>query len=193
MFTERKRVLELIGISAIMNMGLFLITYFLKLPLWLDTTGTIYISYILGFPEGFIVAIINTVFQAVFFYGKESLLFYFVSVATALVTNLVLKKYKETKIKQWIILMISLIVVGGLAAVLITFWANDNIPANEISRNLYYYLNDTGFSNIAASAISVLAVKIPDVVVSVLISMFAIKLTPKKLKTQDIVILIDEE
>ncbi len=192
MFTNRTRTVYLITISIILNTVLFLIGYYLNLPLWLDTTGTIYISYLLGFPAGFLVAIFNSIFQAIFFYGKDSLAFYFVSGATAFTTSLILKKNKDRKLLKWLILMACLIVISGSVAVVITFLANDMIPANTISFNLYFKLLAYGINNVLSSIIAVMAVKIPDIVVSVICCLIAVFFTPKRLRSAKIAIIIDE-
>jgi len=190
-FTNNKRIIILMIISVIMNTLLFSIAYFLNIPLWLDTTGTIYVACILGAPAGFLVAIINNVIEAVFFYGDQSLVFYFVSLVTAFVAGRVSHSvyFKNKRVRKWMCMMILLIIVGGLSSILITLVANGGIPTNYWSNRLYYACQNRGVTNVWSCVIAVMAVKIPDIVVSVLIVILSIGATPRKLKTGDMVIL----
>lgn len=189
MFTNNKRIIHLLIISVIMNLGLFAVCYYLNLPLWLDTTGTVYISCILGAPIGFLVAIINNASQAMFFYGKQAIFFYFVSLLTAYTAGFTFRKYKGSKIKKWIVMTLLLLILEGVSAVLITFSANGGIPSNYWSNRIYYSLLSVGHSPIVSTVISVLTIKIPDVIVSTAIVAAAIRLTPRRYKTTDTIIL----
>lgn len=189
MFTNNKRILRLMIISVLLNSILFTISYILNLPLWLDTTGTIYVSCILGAPAGFIVAIINNVAEAIFFYGDQSLFFYFVSLFTAFISGWIAKKYNHSKVKKWIYMLIILILVVGFFSVVITFLANGGVPSNYWSKYIYDYMMDKNIKSVSATIVAVLAIKIPDIIVTIAIVMFALRCTPKKLKDTNIIIL----
>jgi len=178
MYTNKKRILLIILISVIMNFLLFLASYFLRLPLWLDTTGTIYSAILLGFPVGFIVAIINNVTQALFFYGTESLNFYFVSALTAFVTGLIMKKNQRNSTARWITLACALLVVSIAIAVPLTFVTTAGIPNDYWGQTLYLALQESGFSPAPATVFSVSLVKALDVVTSVILVRLAYTLTP---------------
>ena len=59
MLTDKKRKTIIFLIAVMQNLVFFVVSYFTKLPLWLDTTGTIYISILLGYQFGFCVGLIN--------------------------------------------------------------------------------------------------------------------------------------
>lgn len=184
MYTEKKRTLIIIIISIMMNLLLFVIAYYCKLPLWLDTTGTIYASIILGFPAGFVVAIINNLVQAACFYGAESLSFYIVSALTAFISGCIMKtNYKKIKLK-WLLLTLCLLVVSVSVAVIITFIANKGIPADYWGSLIYRMLIAKGYKPSIATVVSVSLVKILDVIFSVVIVMLLILFTPKVLKSE---------
>ncbi len=189
MFTNNKRILRIMIISVLLNFVLFTFAYFLNLPLWLDTTGTIYAACLLGAPAGFIVAIINNITEAIFFYGDQSLFFYFVSLLTAFIAGQIAKKYADFKLKKWIYMLIALLLAESIFSVLITFVANKGIPSNYWSNHIYYKLTDSGVGNTLATVWSVLIIKIPDVIVSVLLVIVSLICTPKKLKNTDNIIL----
>ena len=189
LFTEKKRTISLIIISVLMNSILFLIAHYLNLPLWLDTTGTIYISCIIGFPAGFLVAIILNIPESIWIYGNHSLLFYFVSLLTALTAGKVYSKYKNTKLKKWIIMLLLLTVVGCGSAIIITFIVSGGVPSNYWSAYLYQHLIAAGLNKFISSCLAVSAVKCLDIAASVLIVALAIKITPVKLKTKKVVLM----
>lgn len=189
MFTNKKRIIYLMIISIILNISLFTISYFMNLPLWLDTTGTIYIACVLGAPAGFIVAIVNNVTEAIFFYGDQSLFFYFVSLLTAFIAGWIAKKFKDYPIRRWLAMSIILVFVEGFFAVVITFLANNGIPSNYWSKYIYDYIIEKNISSIKATIISVLMIKIPDILVTNMIVILVLKCTPKKLKDTKMIIL----
>lgn len=161
----------------------------MNLPLWLDTTGTIYIACVLGAPAGFIVAIVNNVTEAIFFYGDQSLFFYFVSLLTAFIAGWIAKKFKDYPIRRWLAMSIILVFVEGFFAVVITFLANNGIPSNYWSKYIYDYIIEKNISSIKATIISVLMIKIPDILVTNMIVILVLKCTPKKLKDTKMIIL----
>lgn len=187
MFTNRKRVTMLIVIAALMNLLLFLCAYFLNLPLWLDTTGTIYAALILGFPAGFIVAIINNVIQALFFYGLESLRFYLVSALTALVTGLIMSKFAHRPVLKWFLLTLGLWVLSTSLAIFLTFIAYNGVPADHWGKLLY-----NRFLAISvpwqATVLSVGIVKTLDILVSIALVAIAWHLTPRALRTDKVAV-----
>ena len=132
MYTERKRILLIMAISAVMNFSLFIIAYYFKLPLWLDTTGTIYAAVLLGAPAGFVVAITNNLIQAFGFYGADSLLFYIVSALTAFVTGYIMKN-KNRSILKWLLLTVSLFAACSLASIIVTLITTEGIPARRLT------------------------------------------------------------
>lgn len=84
---------------------------------------------------------------------------------------------------------LALMIVESALAVLITFLANKGVPANYWSNHIYQKLLSNGSDRILATTISVIAIKLPDVIISVLIVIFAIKITPAKIKNTDKVIM----
>jgi energy-coupling factor transport system substrate-specific component len=93
--TKRKRTIVLFVVSVTMNLAFFLLSHYLKLPFWLDTSGTIYITFLLDFPAGFLVGLINNVILSLFFYGFNSISYYIISAAVALVTGVCVRIRKR--------------------------------------------------------------------------------------------------
>ena len=103
MLTDKKRKTIIFLIAVMQNLVFFVVSYFTKLPLWLDTTGTIYISILLGYQFGFCVGLINSLFSALFFYGYHSIIFYLVSFSVAILSDVIY--HRINKRKKWIQVM----------------------------------------------------------------------------------------
>lgn len=181
MYTEKKRTFIIIAISVIMNFSLFIIAYYFKLPLWLDTTGTIYAAVLLGAPAGFVVAIANNLIQAFGFYGADSLLFYIVSALTAFLTGRIMKNGKRSALK-WLLLTVCLFAACSFASIIITSITTDGIPADYWGAAIYYGLSSKGMVPALCTAVAVASVKFLDILASLLIVMLSIYLTPKTIK-----------
>ena len=82
----------MILIACSMNAMLSILVYFFKLPMWLDTVGTIYISIIMGSSFGFCTGLVNNIVFSGFLYGYNSMSYYFVSYLVALIAGKYSKK-----------------------------------------------------------------------------------------------------
>ena len=182
MYTEKKRILHIMAASVCMNFFLFIIAYYFKLPLWLDTTGTIYASILLGAPSGFVVAIANNLIQAFCFYGTDSLLFYIVSALTAFITGHIMKNKKHNA-KNWLMLLMCLFVSCSFVSVILTLITTNGVPVDYWGSMIYQFLTKKEFSPILCTVLSVSLVKFFDIIVSSLFVMIAICLTPKVIKS----------
>lgn len=182
LYTEKKRIFIIMATSVVMNFSLFIIAYYFKFPLWLDTTGTIYAAVILGSPAGFVVAIVNNLIQAFGFYGAESLLFYIVSALTAFVTGYMMKNRKRN-ILRWLLLTVSLFAVCSLASIIVTLITTEGIPADYWGTMIYNTMIKKGGLPVMSTVVSVSIVKFLDIVVSLIIVMLSVFLTPKAIKS----------
>ena len=110
-------VAVLIGIAI--NVGLSLIMYISKVPLYLDTIGTIAISLVSGFFPGVLTAIFSSVFCALF--NPFAVYYSVIAVLIALFSVLFKKRLKDRKKRIQNGLLLSLIfalISGGLGALI---------------------------------------------------------------------------
>ena len=185
MLTEKKRKLYLFAISILMNLLFFLAAYFLKLPVWLDTTGTIYISVLLFFPAGFVVGLINNTILSLFFFGFNSISYYIISAAVAFTAGICAKKCKKHRMKFLILLSSSIFFVSILLAVPLTFIVDKGIPSDFWGNRLYFQFIDMGMAGYLSTILSVSIVKFIDVIISIALVVLIYILTPLKLKKGD--------
>ncbi len=107
----------LIGIAV--NVGLALIMYISKVPLYLDTIGTIVVSMVAGFFPGVLTAVFSSVLCALF--NPFSVYYSVIAVLIAFFSVLFRKKYKDSKKRVLYGLLLALIfavISGGLGALI---------------------------------------------------------------------------
>lgn len=190
MLTKKKRSLLIIIVGALMNASMFTISYELHLPLWLDTTGTIYTTIILGFPAGFLVGLINNIFLFIFFYRKNSLFFYIVSAGIAFVSSFFVKKTNKISIKNIFVLILLLYLTSLILCVPLTYVLNDGVPTDYWSQFLFFYFRETlNYSAFLSTCLSIILIKALDVTISVFISFIFYCKTPNKIKDEENIII----
>jgi len=188
MLTRKKRTVHLFIVATIMNLCLFLIAYFLKLPLWLDTTGTIYITLFFGFPAGFLIGLINNTILSLFFYGFDSIVYYLVSIAVALTAHICIKRSKGIGIKLAFTLILFIFIVSIFFVIPLTFRVDNGVPSDYWGHLLYEIMIQNHFISVWATILAVVGIKLLDVIITITIVMSAYKLTPSKLKDSSHVI-----
>lgn len=188
MFTEKKRCARLSVIAVLMNLLCFLTAYYLRLPMWLDMTGTIYISIILDFHYGFVAGLLNSAISSIFFYGTNSLGYYVVSLLVALTVGVITQRLKDCGAGKWLILFWVVFLVGSFANVILTFLLSAGTPSEYWTNNLYRSGMEHGLPAALSTAISVTLVKLIDSFVSMLIVATVYYLTPVKYRTDAYVV-----
>ena len=186
MLTNRKRKTIIFLIAVLQNLVFFVVSYFTKLPLWLDTTGTIYISIILGYQFGFCVGLINSLISALLFYGYHSMIFYLVSFSVAILSDIIYH-YINNKTK-WIFMFFVLSFVGGVCASVLTLIFDKGVPADYWTRNWYDHLQFLGLLPFLSTIISIFALKSFDTLISLLLVGISLKFTPKRIKTDKYIV-----
>ena len=192
MLTKRKKTLTLFIVSAFLNLFLFLFAYFLKLPMWLDTTGTIYITLLLDFPAGFLVGLINNVILSLFFYGFDSISYYLVSATLAFGTSLYLKyRVKRGKPLNFTFAFSLLSIIFFISiclAIPLTLLVDKGIPSDYWGQQLYATFVSNNMNSIVSTALSTSMIKLIDVIATIAIVMLALRITPKRFKNEEYLI-----
>lgn len=183
-FTERRRAITICLAGVAMNACLSIVARQFELPLWLDTTGTIYAAMILGFPYGFVVGLINNLFWTVLTNGYNSFAYYVVSIAVAyLAAKLTPQPVKLTP-RAFIVLFIGLFVVGAMLASLTTIIVDGGMPTDYWGQRLRLDLLDGGFDPVLSCLFAVSIVKANDTLITLLIVAIGIACTPIKYRDE---------
>ena len=187
MFTEKRRAITVCLVGVVLNTSLSIVARLLNLPLWLDTTGTIYTAMILGFPYGFIVGLINNLFWTVATNGYNSFAYYFVSIAVAYLAAKLTSQPTKLASRKFFIIFVGLFAVGSLVAIFTTFLVDSGVPNDYWSQVLRLHFIESGNSSFISSVFAIAIVKANDTFISLVFVMLSIACTPIKYRDKSFV------
>lgn len=188
MFTEQRRAITICCVAVVINLVFSALARWFNLPLWLDTTGTVYASMILGFPYGFVVGLVNNVFWTIVTNGHNSFAFYLVSMAVAFVSAKASPVPARMTQRAFFKLLVLLFLVSTFFASAMTFFVSAGIPADYWGRNLMSFLMEHNVAPVLASVLSVAGIKLLDTVITLIVVTIALRLTPLKYRDSGYVI-----
>lgn len=181
--TESIRIHTLVILLGVaLDLWLNLLAQLLRLPLWLDMTGTAFTALLLGAPTGLLVGLINNMLLALLQYGDASLLYYASSAIVALLAGLWLRKYGLTPRR---IILSCLIAILGCAVVNtgLDFWINAGSAPTTYWEAFYYgRLLLAGFPHVLSYFLTELVTKVYDIAATAGIVALCYALTPRPLK-----------
>lgn len=175
----------MIIIAVAMNLGLSLIVYFFRLPMWLDTVGTIYVSILMGSAYGFCAGLVNNVCFSWFLYGYNSILYYFVSLFVAVVAGRYVRRLKKMNIGYWIILGIQIFIGSVVIATGLSLWLDGGIPSDYWGSRIYYQMFSQGYPAFVSTITGISVIKFIDVIASLVLTSAAIRFTPDKILSDE--------
>jgi energy-coupling factor transport system substrate-specific component len=172
-------VLTFCGIAIAVNIVLGIITSTLKLPLYMDTLGTIITAVLIGPLPGVAVGALTNIITG-FMYSLQDIPFLLVNVAVALITGLLAKKYKfklTTAIVCGLILSIVCPLIGTPIGILIYGGLT-----GTVSDVIVLALKSSGSSIFAASFIAKIGNNLIDKVGTCIIAYGLIRYLPISMK-----------
>lgn len=157
-------VVTLIGI-AINLLGSTLVTA-LKLPIYLDSVGTVLATVLSGYLPGITVGLFTNIFKTI--YIADSAYYSIISVIIALITYFTYKKGMLGHIYGYIVLVFSISIIGGLSGTVMSSIFNDTrLSATDFTsviRDLSYDFLDKAITVvILATAVKYMPQKIKDI------------------------------
>ena len=160
-----------------LNMLLSYIVSFFKLPLYLDTVGTVTVAVIGGYLPGVIVGFVTNIIKSI---GDPSALYYGVlNVLIAFAASFFAGKGMHKKIRGIIGMILTFTVIGGGFGAIIP-WFMDGISFD--SESLSGLLYRTGYFNQGMShLLSSIILDFPDKVITVLVSLGLVYIIPDRL------------
>ena len=159
-----------------LNMLLSYIVSFFKLPLYLDTAGTVTVAMIGGYLPGVIVGFVSNIIKSI---GDPSALYYGVlNVLIAFAASFFASKGLQKKVSGIIWMILTFTVIGGGFGALIP-WLMNGISFD--SESLSGLLYRTGYFNQGVShLLSSIILDLPDKVITVLISLVLVYIIPDR-------------
>ncbi len=133
-----KRYVVIILIGVIMNQGLNLLCQELRLPIWLDTSGTALAAILLEPAAGLLVGLINNLILSVFEFGTGALLYYAVSAAVALIAGLYIKRNGKITALWVVIGILLIIIISSVLAGGVELLVNQGATPTTYWEGIYY-------------------------------------------------------
>lgn len=177
---NKSRMITFCGIAVAVNIVLGIATSAIKLPIYLDTLGTVITAALMGPLPGVIVGALTNIITG-FMYSIRDIPFLLVNVAVALIVGFIAKKYKFTY-KSAIITGLILGVVCPLIGTPIGILMYGGLTGT-VSDVLVIFLKSTGSSIFAASFITKVINNLIDKVGTCLLAVMIIQYLPVALKT----------
>lgn len=176
----RYAVIMVIGV--LMNILLYDLAVYCNLPVWLDITGTIFAAIVLEPAAGLLVGLINNCSLSVFQYGSSALVYFAVSAAVALASGLVMRKKGHISWKRMPFAMLLVLCASSILAALITIWRSNGIPTGYWENFFYQQALQAGAPSWIATIYGTGAIKLFDVLASIIIVPFIYLILPKSIK-----------
>ena len=169
---EKKIIMRygiIMTLGVALNQGLSFIATTFKLPMWLDTVGTVLTALVLqpaaallvGLTDNFVLAIANRDSSQIFYYA--------ISAATALIAGLYLKKKGRVRIGHIIPAMLLTIIVSTSLSVLISLMRTGTIVNMAVEQPFMAMGIELGLPTYLAPVFAILIVKALDVVATAVI------------------------
>lgn len=179
MKTRSTFILTFCGLAIAVNIILGIVTSALKLPIYLDTFGTVMTAVLLGPLPGAIVGTLTNVITG-FIYSIRDIPFFIVNVAVALVVGFIAKKFTfnfKTAIICGLILSVLCPAIGTPIGILLYGGLT-----GTVSDIIVMALKNSGSSIFAASFIAKIGNNLIDKVGTCLIAFLVLKNLPRSIK-----------
>jgi len=168
-----KRIIRRYGIIMLAGVAMnqlfsFIATTF-KLPMWLDTVGTIFTSLVLQPAAGLLVGLADNFVIAITNKDSSQIFYYAISTAVALIAGLFLKKRGRVHANRIVPAILLAIIVSTALSILVSLMRVGAITNTPIEQPFSLIGLGVGLPPWAASAFAILLVKTYDVLASSLI------------------------
>lgn len=174
-----KKYAVVILAGVILNLGLYFVAHYFKLPLWMDSIGTIYAAVTLEPAAGLIAAFATNFFQAIVIYDSSSLIYYASSAVAALTFGIILRKNKKICWKKIIKAIIVYFVAATLLSGLLTIWRTSGVPDSGWERHFYEIALGAGIPNALACFFGTGVLKVFDCCVIAALTPVLYRITPE--------------
>lgn len=172
-------------IGVLMNQICYTVALVLKLPVWLDMSGTMFAAMVLEPTAGLMVGLVNNFYLAVTRHDSSSLIYYAVSAAAALIAGTCMRKNGKIFITPKRVFATAgyVVLASSVLSTLLTLWRSPGgVPDAQWEAYLFGLASGAGLPTPLACLFGVLVVKIIDIAASVIIIALCYALTPAKLK-----------
>lgn len=179
MNSSKSRMITFCGLAIAVNIVLGVATSALKLPLYLDTLGTVITAALMGPMPGVIVGALTNIITG-FMYSIKDIPFLLVNVAVALIVGFVAKRFKFTYVTAFITGLILSIVCPLIGTPIgVAIYGGLTGTASDV---IVMWLRSSGSSIFAASFIAKVGNNLIDKVGTCLLAVLVIRYLPYTIK-----------
>ncbi len=119
---ELKKYAVIMSVGIILNIGMYWIAHILRLPAWLDTTGTAFAAAALEPAAGLIIGYLTNLFESNAVYMSNSIIYYAITALCALVFGRVLRRNGKISWKRLPLAAVVYIVGSSILSAAIAMW-----------------------------------------------------------------------
>ena len=152
--------------GVVINQVFSWIASIFKLPLWLDTVGTILVTLILEPTAGLLVGLLDNFYIALMTHDNTKLFYYATSAAVVLLVGVFLKKDGKICRNRILPCMMLVIVVSSVISILLALVRTNGITDGSAEQVFFKWGVEMGLAPVAASAVGIVVVKILDTMVT---------------------------
>ena len=170
--------ITLIYIGILLNLVLFGVAHYFKLPLLPYHTGTLYVSALLGTGGGCLCAIVSMLAIATFIHGQSFSWFLISGILIATLVGGQLKQ-KSTRLQSWCIVAGEVFVCDLFFYILFTILFHKSIPYDYCGQRIFMFFYEQDMEEVFAVCMAGTSIVLISCIQSVLTAFLAILCTPK--------------
>lgn len=153
---------KMMALCVVLNMGLYQLSSFFSLPIWLDTTGTALAAFLLEPAAGLLVGYANNLYLAVIQADAGTLLYYLLSAIVALVYGVLFARGKKVTKKSLAWAVFYLVIVCAALSTALAYALADGVPTSSAERAFMAYFSGLGFPALPACFLALVLDRIID-------------------------------
>ncbi len=172
-----KKPITLIYLGICLNLVLFWVAYYFKLPFLPYHTGTLYVAALVGTGAGILTTALTFLAISLFCYGTD---FIWLGLSGVIIATIIGEQFKkETRITSWLVAAGEVLFCDLFFYILVILWKRDSIPFDYCSQRIFMFFYEKGVDEIFAVCLAGLPIVLLSVIQEVLTAFVAILCTPK--------------
>ena len=177
--TNKRLVTTTIPLAVALNVGIGLIVYSLKLPIFLDSIGTIVGTLLLGWKRGAIIGVLSFAVMSITLF-PPALWFSGTQLAIALITHFLASKGRFSSVFSSFSSGLVMAFITALVSAPVIYYLFGGVTGNGISA-FTIFLESTGISKANSVLVSGFTTEFIDKTLQCLISFYLISSVPQSL------------
>lgn len=165
-----KKYATLMILGVLINEVLGTITTILKLPIWLDTVGTVLVTLLLEPAAGLLVGLANNFYLSIMYQDNTTLFYYLISAGVVLAISLVLLDKGKINTKRIIPTVVVVAIISTVLSACLGMWRTGGVPTGDWEQYFYNMALGNGMPNWVACVFGIGIIKVLDTIAVALIS-----------------------